>query len=477
MIKKREDKLTFYGLFAISILVLFLLTYITLIKERIIEYISFNNDPLDVIYYNNIFTNMHFSISITIVLITVIIIFKKEVINSLNQISDEYLAWFFILISVILQIIIALYVKTEPIADSKFYLDHANRLFTTGYYLNEYNHPTAFWPIGLPALISLFQHINSDPILLVRFSNIIVSSIYIYTVDSFFRQSLSKKQRIIFLLLFVLYPNHLFSVNVILTDFPFAALLWIILNLISKKKLKIFHFILIGILTASMTYLRPLGLVMPFVIFILLFNNNKLRYAVKMTSVIVLTLFILLSPWIYRNYLVFGTPVIVATNGGFNFLMGNHKNSNGGVNFDFNYSVENSNEPQEELKAYQTSFHDVIENPLQSILRLPKKIFYSYWRGDSSITWSLKKTSNTISPIFTSSIFFMTNFIFYAIISLSIAGFYHKGFGDLIFIKKRIIIYSFLVFISLIIFYVGGERYIIPIMPIHIYYFAKYFDK
>jgi len=148
--------------------------------------------------------------------------------------------------------------------------------------------------------------------------------------------------------------------------------------------------------------------------------------------------------------------------------MGNHSNSNGNVNFNFKYDVSKPNEVEESLKAYSKGFESIIDDPLQAIVRSFKKIFFAYIRGDSSITWSLKKTENNINPVFLSYAFFLTNYFFYVIILFSFFSFYSLFKKDSSKLNS-ILKYVYIFFISLIIIYVGGERYLIPILPIHFF--------
>jgi hypothetical protein len=156
--------------------------------------------------------------------------------------------------------------------------------------------------------------------------------------------------------------------------------------------------------------------------------------------------------------------------------MGNHPNSNGNVNFNFEYDNSNPNEVEESVKAYSKGFKSIIDDPLQAIVRSFKKIMFAYIRGDSSITWSLKQTENKLSPIFLSYVFFFTNYFFYVIIFLSFFSFYQMFRKDNPKLKS-ILNYVYIFFISMILIYVGSERYLIPILPIHFLLFSDFMDK
>ncbi len=476
MIEKSNQKKSKY-LLAILIIVniSFLFLYELFFKIIFLEKIAYHPEEISIYYYSSIFENLH--IAIIFVILCLIIVYAligrfNEIINRYSE--KKHVLYIAITANVIIQFAILLFIKTEPISDSIYYINQAERFLSTGNYINETGDKTAFWPVGLPAILSVLNVLTENPLLLFKIFNVLVSTLTIIILDNVFRDKLTKKQRIIFLFLYVLFPNNLFSVNTILTDFPFTLLLWLVILIVQKDLKFLYGIIIIGVITALMSYLRPTALLFPLIFFLYYYKKHTFDIAVKKTSIIVFTVFLLLSPWIYRNYVVFDSFVPIATNGGFNFLMGNHKYSNGGLNFNFDYDISNPNEVQEERKAYKKGINDIIENPVKALLRIPLKIFHSYKRGDSSVTWSLKKTENEIHPIFLSIVFYFTNLFFFIIIILSIIPLYkiliNKYEGNFFLLLKIIFVF----FVLIIAIYVGGERYIIPIIPIHFFAASKF---
>ncbi|MHB9011468.1 MAG: hypothetical protein ACYC49_04495 [Ignavibacteriaceae bacterium] len=366
-------------------------------------------------------------------------------------------------------------VQTLPIADSKYYIDLALRLYQSGSYVNPSGHLTSFWPIGLPAYLSWLMYLSTNYLILAKIFNIVISTIYILVLYLLFRKELTIKGRIIFLLAFTLYPDNLFNSNCIMADYPFALLLWISVFIIMKYRNNNKIILLTSVILALMSYLRPVGLLLPIIFLIDFFKSNNLKISLRHSFIMIIVFCLVLSPWVYRNYKIFNKFVPVSTNGGFNFLMGNHNNSNGGVNFDFQYN-NSLQETKANENAYSKGIDDIIDHPVESLLRLPMKIIFSYYRGDSSITWSLKETKNKILPVILSFAFFFANYFFYLVVFISIICIFSckKIFRNdsLKYFMGSLYIY----FILIIINYVGAERYLIPIMPIHFFLVGKYFS-
>lgn len=449
-----------------------LLIYEVFLKENILKAIQLKDDPLDINYYSKIFSNLTCAVILTTILLFLFYFFK----NKISSIIDIFIQRkreliYLVIINSVLQIIILLSIRTVPISDSKYYIEHAQKLWETGSYLNSYQNKTSFWPVGLPFLIYSLHFISNNYLLLLKLVNVIFSNILIVLLYKYFSKNLNQKELIIFMLAFILFPNNLFSVNLIMTELPYTMLFWFSIYLFTKENLK-YKFPIVGMIIGLMTYLKTFAFVLPVVFILTTIDWGKPFKSFKNLSIIYVFTFIILSPWIIRNYLVFDSFVLNSTNGGFNFLMGNHANATGGVNFDFNYDISNPNEVEEEKNAYMNGIKAIKDDPMKFILRLPKKLFFSYFRGDSSITWALKNTNNHISGIFLSLIFYLNNFIFYLVIFLSIISFIKN---NLMLSEHKILIYSYLCIIGIIAIFVGSERYIIPFIPLHFLFAVKLF--
>jgi len=458
-----------------SVLILnaiFIFIYEFLLKKELMNIINHKVDPIDVIYYNNIFANLTSSGIIVEVLLLFIFYNRNQIKTWINLLSNSpYLIWYFIGMNILVQFLIFMEIQTIPISDSIYYIELADRILKTGSYISPNGYFTAFWPVGLPMFIALLMFLFKSWLIWFKLFNIAISSASLYVLYNIFKKYLTQKQLVLFLLIFTFYPNNLFSVNIVMTDFPFTFLLWCVIWLLSETKRQ--SGIGIGVLLALICYLRASALFLPIIIFLFLLNYLTIKQSLLRILIISSFMLLILSPWIYRNYTVFEKLIPVSTNGGFNFLMGNHHDASGGLNFDFKYNADNPYEYEEDKLAYKTAFNEIINNPLQSLIRIPKKILISYLRGDSSITWSLKMSSNKIPPLLVSLVFFVTNFMFYLVVIGSLLQLVRrKNFES----ARDFHILLFLVlsyFLLLVMIYVGGERYIIPIIPIHFYYFAK----
>jgi 4-amino-4-deoxy-L-arabinose transferase-like glycosyltransferase len=328
--------------------------------------------------------------------------------------------------------------------------------------------------VGYPAYLALLKLLFGNTILAARVLNIVITLGLVIASVVVFRPWLGPRERIVFILICAFLPNLVFSANVLLSDYLFALLLWLAVLIYLQRERFPVSLIAVGFLLAVMSYIRPVGLLLPLVFLYSLWREHDLK-VYRFSALAGLLVFVAtLAPWTVRNYSVFHTLVPVSTNGGYNFLMGNRCGAPGGVNHDFPYGRENSNEAEESAKAVTAGIHEIVRHPGEAFVRLAAKVFELYRRGDSSLSWALKRTENPLPPFLLSFLFCTTNIISYFIVYISILTLV----GRFVFKNSppipSVVVHIFCCFILVTLVFVGSERYLIPIFPVHLFLFAQF---
>lgn len=447
--------------------VIFLVIYIFVLQDYILKLAENLNDEMDVYYYKSIFNYLPASILISFAALFVLISLRHKILNLFQNLDERWLITCLMVFLFLVQVFILIFIKTQSYSDSKKYLELADRLFTTGSYINEYGNKTAFYPVGLPALLCFLKIIFGDMLMAGRIFNIIFSLATMFFIYKVFRQFLKKNELYLFLPVFFLFPNNFFAVNPILTEQVFSFLLWSFIYLFFRKEK--FLPVVGGIILGLMLYFRSYSFLILLVIFFYSFKMGLLKKYFRNILVMTVMMVMVAMPWFVRNYLTFNSIVPMTTNGGFNFLMGNHKASYGNINFDFHYNMDNSNEAEESYRTYVAGLKEIFTNPIRLIYLLPLKLIHTYKRGDVYLTWSLKKTENSLNPLLISFFFYLTNLTFYFVLFVGILKlFLIKNFS----MPQKFFLYLIMSFLIICLIYVGNERYILPVLSIHFYFFS-----
>lgn len=462
-------------IYTILLNVLTVLLYHFFLKQAFLSYAENKELSYDRSYYFDVFSNIEFSgLIVGFVLLVLLLSFGKLKLL-IAKISPKQTLLIGICLLVLIQASISLIIKTNPISDSATYIDYALRLKETGVFSDNTGNVTNFWPVGLPFLISAFIEIFGNYQIPMNVVNILISIGLLLIMFYLFKEELNKTELSFFVFVYVLFPANWFIVNVILTDYIFTFLTWLIILLVVKGNKNLSALLLVGSITGIAIYFRSIALFFPVLIFIyFLFSFGFSDALWKIIAILSLVIIIQL-PWGIRNYQYFDEIIFTSTNGGFNFLMGNHEKSSGKINFSFEYDFNNPNEVEESKKAYRTGIEYIIDNPITAVSRILQKIFYSYYRGDVSLTWTLKSTANKINGTFLSFLFYISNISFYFITFFSVFGFWRSINQSCTRSFKFITVIFILYFHLVIIVFVGNERYLLPLYPLYFLYFVRSF--
>ena len=481
MLNLRSFARTFFTfkaqLFILALVSLVLLVlYKPALADRFDTFVASKQIPSDRIYYRAVFTNLPGVILLSTGIVLLLLAFLKQIRSAALWLvgRERSLLVLCCLVVVVIQIAEIFTVRTIYSDDSLEYLKLANTLFVHHAYISDFGFATSYWPVGYPAYLAFVTIVFGNTILVVRLLNVLITLGLVFTLYAVFKQWLDERERLLFILVTALFPNLVLSSNVLLSDYLFTLLLWLTVLLYLRRDYLRYSFVLIGLLIGAMSYLRPIALLLPVVFSIALWKEHGL-WLNRLKLVAGFLIFIaVIAPWTLRNYLLFGTFVPISTNGGYNFLMGNRVGAPGGVNHDFSYNHANAHEAEESANAVRIGVRDILAHPLDAVTRMPRKIFDLYRRGDSSLSWAFKRTEKPLGPFLLSFLFYSTNAVSYFVIYISllaIAGLYlfkrPVGIHPLL-----VVIYGYVILVTLV--FVGSERYLIPVIPVHQFLFAKF---
>ena len=457
---------------------LFYVAFLLFFRDYLLRALKNNPDILDLQYYADIFHHADPPLVSLILLFVLLFVFYDRVRAAFSFFSRHRRPFLFtvVVVSAVVQLAIAFGIDTLPIADSTFYIAHAERLYATGSYVTADGLKTCFWPVGYPAFLALLHYPGTNPVLLARLSNILFSAALLLILIQVFKRELTGNEMAAFLVVVAFFPNQLFASNTLLTEPVFTTLLWlgILLALRSRKHAAVAP--LAGLVLGLCAYLRPAALILPFLFAGFFLKTGAFSGAIKRALLLAAVALLVVLPWTYRNYLVFGEVVPVSSNGGFMFLMGNNPRATGGTNFQFPSDLP-GNEAERDRQAFHAGLRFIVENPGAFLLNVPRKVFFDYYRGDPYVTWSLKSTGKPVPPLVPAFAFFYANTLFYFIVLLSLAGFARHRRRVFQSATLSLGLVTYLAFLLVTIFFVGSERYLLPLFPLHAFFFVKFLAR
>ncbi len=208
----------------------------------------------------------------------------------------------------------------QPISDFSWYhlrgVDLANAL---GYV--EAGEPTAYWPVGYPAFLGMLYSIFGQSVSVAKLANILLYMGVIFLcyrlTRSLFRSEIVGR---ISILIIAFYPNHIAYSSLLSCEILCLFLLLPGTFFLVSMDRGVFDFAISGMIFGLACWVKAQTLPLAGVVLVSYYGYSRkkspgkmLRNLLRVYGVIVLVI----SPWIARNYLVFGQFVYISNNGGY----------------------------------------------------------------------------------------------------------------------------------------------------------------
>lgn len=285
-------------------------------------------------------------------------------------------------------------VDAQPVDDFTWYFDRGIDLAAGRGLIDPAGEPTAYWPVGYPLMLAALFRVFGVSILAAKLANValyagIMICAYIVARRAI-RHELSAR---LVLLALALYPNHVAYASLIATETPFLffMLLGTLLLLLSRERTWLS--LAAGAVFGLGCLVKPTMLFVPLVV---LWSEwfARLRGRLFARALLVhLALIAVVAPWIARNGRIYDTFVFINTNGGINLLIGNNPDATGGYMATIDPALEQrleaaGNEQRRDALAQQIALQYIREHPVETIARLPMKLWYFYYKDVEGFYWN-----------------------------------------------------------------------------------------
>lgn len=290
-----------------------------------------------------------------------------------------------LLLGIAARLAVVLLVPVEPVSDAAWYFNRAREIANGNGY-QEAGYPTAFWPIGYPALLSSIYWILGPSVVAGQLLNVAcwtLCLLLLYGTTRRITGSLAAAN--IAVLLYSLHLNSLAYSALLLTECVYTALLvgcaWCIVAFRGWPR-TISCGVILGLLTLVKAQTWLFGSCLAFVVAAIDRDKSRRTRALQAAAVVI-AMFSLVLPWSARNYRVLGEFVLVSTNGGIAFAVGNHPNSNGSdawLTNPFREEIGQSVADQlgVDRRAKELTWRWIRANPGAFASLIPKKLYWAF---------------------------------------------------------------------------------------------------
>ncbi|MCM8822288.1 MAG: glycosyltransferase family 39 protein [Candidatus Omnitrophica bacterium] len=250
----------------------------------------------------------------------------------------------------------------------------------------------AWRPPGFPLFLSVVYFFSGHNFLAAKIALAILGSLSCIVVFLLAYEFFSNtKVASLTAFIYAFYPPGIFWTGYLspVTLEIFLSLVIVYLFYLGGKGRKLKLFLLSGIVAGCGILTRSLFAVFLPAVFLWLLAVHGFKFSFKATILTIFACFLIVSPWVIRNYNIFGKPVFTSTEGGVVCYIANNEKSiyqpsgywdpTGNINETIIKNVIGLSELEANTYFYKAAFKFIRENPLK-YRRLVADRFFRFWK-------------------------------------------------------------------------------------------------
>jgi 4-amino-4-deoxy-L-arabinose transferase-like glycosyltransferase len=230
-----------------------------------------------------------------------------------------------------LRALLLLLLPQAPYSDGAFYFGRALGL-VSGEGYSENGIPTAYWPIGYPAMLAGSMLVFGKSLLGPMLLNLASAMALLWLVLTLGRRLGGELAGRTAALLYALYPAHIAYTGAVMSETSYTAVTMGGFCLLVAARRDWRGLLLAGLLFGLATLMRPQTMLFPLgaiVALLAVCRDFRWRDAARAALIVHLALFATVLPWSLRNQRVMSEFVLVSTNGGSSLLTGANDGATG----------------------------------------------------------------------------------------------------------------------------------------------------
>ena len=257
--------------------------------------------------------------------------------------ADPFTRWLGILLVVttVVRVLWVLYAAREPVGlhDPQYYAQLAARLADGDGYTLPNGDPTAYFPVGYPAVLApVVWLVGHTPLpdnvpVAAGMLNTALAVATVALVGLIGKRLAGWRVGVVAAALAAVFPNQIFYTATILSETLFNFLLVVALAVLILRRndeLRWPILLLAGVALGLAVLTRPVAVaVVPFAALAWWLTHTGWRDALRRAGLLVVGILLVVAPWTIRNWVRLGEPVMISTNTGDNLCIGHNPEANG----------------------------------------------------------------------------------------------------------------------------------------------------
>ncbi|MBA4265997.1 MAG: hypothetical protein C0453_13015 [Comamonadaceae bacterium] len=345
-----------------------------------------------------------------------------------GAVSTKHLIWI-LLIALGLRLIWAWWIPVMPVSDGAAYDAFARTLVDHGVFGWTAAEPTAFWPPGttfIHAALYWAFGVNYLPIVVV---NIGLSLGLIVICARLADRFWGPRVAMLTAWILALWPTLVMYPTILASELPFLVLTLLSLDVWTNEKIRPLHKgWMAGLLLGFAALVRPQALLLPLLFAFCAVTSAGMAWAAIRSQFRLLIaagviMAVVIAPWTWRNFQLYGEPVLISTNGGITLWMGNTPGTDGSYMivpeaFDALPENERARVLGQQAKEY------IQQDPVGFLTRAVRKVVILYTNESVGVGWNVDGIRQALGEPWVNVLKRFTQVTWALILALALAGFW-----------------------------------------------------
>ena len=368
--------------------------------------------------------------------------------------------------ALLLRLAWALAVPVAPVSDSHAYDVFAQNIASGNGYGWEANKPSAFWPVGTPAIYAFLYWLFGHGYMALALLQVVVGAAIVVVATLLARRWLGEGVATVTAWLLACWPLLIQYTTILASELHFLLFLLVAYWLASRPgRATSVRGWSAGLFLAAANYVRPIALLMPPLLFLREVADRATRkQAVLACVVCAVTTLACISPWTLRNWLVFDRLVLISTNGGSNLWMGNNPDGDTGYMRLPKLDVANEADRDRIFRDRATTF--ILADPLSFVKRSLRKAVALHERETIGVAWNEQGLTARFGAGVLTPIKALSSAYWWLVLVLAICGAFllARSLGwRVLFLCPPIAAWAYITLVHSVT--VAGDRYHVPAIP------------
>jgi len=343
--------------------------------------------------------------------------------------------------------------------------------------------PTARWPPGYPALLSLLYRITGWHAVAAEVLNAVLGAITVPLLYRLAKPHFGSRVAFIAATMLCVMPGPILWTDLTVTETLFTLQLVLFFLLIMRSRPTWAWAAAIGAFVGLVTLTRSEALVWLIVPFVVWRRQAGWKVTIPRIAATGAVFLLVLTPWAIRNTRAMGSFIPLSTNAGETLYAGHNPNADGMQNY-----------PSEELTAsfgtgkewevkwshglQRRAIDYMVSHPAREVELIPAKLL-ALMRGDSwAFDWLNQDPYPTLSRTWTTYISVVADLAWFSLLALTLVGVF--GLGRAVW-RQRLMVAITTSFVTLLVLYgfvyYGNYRYRLPYEPLMMVVAALVVDR